>query len=237
MNLTLDVEQIKRLLPHRAPFLFVERLYEIRPGESAVGYKAVSYNEPYFQGHFPEFAVMPGVLIVEAMAQTAGALVVHSLGLGSDNRRGLFHDNRQGTLSPAGTPGDFCAFRSRRFASAARCGNLQARPLSMANLCAEAEFGAMIRDNERPDGDDGSSHSASLKRVRSSADGVEIGPFCVVGGRRGSARRRASSLPCRDSRARRRSANAPSCIRMRCSAARRRFATRSAPDMRLRIGS
>src|SRR5579871_1112275 len=82
----LDVEQIKLLLPHRAPFLFVERLAEIVANESATGYKAVAYNEPYFQGHFPEFAVMPGVLIVEAMAQTAGALVVHTLKLSSANR-------------------------------------------------------------------------------------------------------------------------------------------------------
>jgi 3-hydroxyacyl-[acyl-carrier-protein] dehydratase len=68
----LDVEQIKKLLPHRAPFLFVERLTDIVPFESATGWKAVSVNEPHFQGHFPDYAVMPGVLIVEALAQTAG---------------------------------------------------------------------------------------------------------------------------------------------------------------------
>ena len=79
--LTLDVEEIKRLLPHRSPFLFVEKLTDIVTNESATGHKAVGYNEPHFQGHFPDHAVMPGVLIVEAMAQTAGALVVHSLGL------------------------------------------------------------------------------------------------------------------------------------------------------------
>jgi 3-hydroxyacyl-[acyl-carrier-protein] dehydratase len=75
----LDVEQIKKLLPHRAPFLFVERLTDIVPFESATGWKAVSINEPYFQGHFPDYAVLPGVLIVEALAQTAGALVMHSM--------------------------------------------------------------------------------------------------------------------------------------------------------------
>src|SRR5580698_5205430 len=78
---TLDVEQIKKLLPHRPPMLFVERLTDIVAMESATGWKAVSINEPYFQGHFPDYAVFPGVLIVEAMAQTAGALVMHSLGL------------------------------------------------------------------------------------------------------------------------------------------------------------
>src|ERR1700761_7900090 len=79
-KLTLNVEQIKQLLPHRAPFLFIERLTDIVPNESATAYKAVSYNEPHFQGHFPQMAVMPGVLIVEALAQAAGALVMHSLG-------------------------------------------------------------------------------------------------------------------------------------------------------------
>ncbi|MGZ5931838.1 MAG: 3-hydroxyacyl-ACP dehydratase FabZ, partial [Rhizomicrobium sp.] len=80
-GLVLDVEQIKKLLPHRAPFLFVERLSDIVPFESAVGHKAVSFNEPHFAGHFPGYAVMPGVLIVEAMAQTAGAVIVHSMAL------------------------------------------------------------------------------------------------------------------------------------------------------------
>ena len=79
MTETLDVEQIKKLLPHRAPMLFVEKLADIVPYESATGFKAVSINEPFFMGHFPDKAVMPGVLIVEAMAQSAGALVVHSL--------------------------------------------------------------------------------------------------------------------------------------------------------------
>src|SRR3569623_1872588 len=79
MTEILDVEQIKKLLPHRAPMLLVEKLTDIVPPESATGYKAVSVNEPWFMGHFPERAVMPGVLIVEAMAQTAGALVLHSL--------------------------------------------------------------------------------------------------------------------------------------------------------------
>src|SRR3954470_12669758 len=76
----LDVGAIKMLLPHRAPFLFVEKITDIVAHESATGWKAVSYNEPYFQGHFPDFPVMPGVLLIEAMAQTSGALVQHSLG-------------------------------------------------------------------------------------------------------------------------------------------------------------
>src|SRR5271166_2071497 len=85
-ELVLGVAELNKLLPHRAPFLFVERLTNIVPFESAVGYKPVSVNEPHFAGHFPDYAVMPGVLIVEAMAQTAGALIVHSLGFVRDKR-------------------------------------------------------------------------------------------------------------------------------------------------------
>ena len=86
---TLDVEHIKRLIPHRYPFLFVDRLTEIVPGESAVGIKNVTVNEPFFQGHFPAEPIMPGVLIVEALAQTAGALVSYSLG-GEDRERKVY---------------------------------------------------------------------------------------------------------------------------------------------------
>ena len=73
---TLDVEQIKQLLPHRPPMLLVEKLADIVPRESATGYKAVSINEPWFMGHFPDRAVMPGVLIVEALAQTGAVAVL-----------------------------------------------------------------------------------------------------------------------------------------------------------------
>src|SRR3954468_24356253 len=85
----LDVEQVKRLLPHRPPFLLIDRLTVVTSGESAIGWKAVTITEPHFAGHFPQYSVMPGVLIVEAMAQTAGALVVHSLGL-TDQKRMVY---------------------------------------------------------------------------------------------------------------------------------------------------
>jgi 3-hydroxyacyl-[acyl-carrier-protein] dehydratase len=79
-DVTLDVEAIKRLIPHRYPFLMVDRLTHIVSGERATGVKNVSANESFFQGHFPNEPIMPGVLIVEALAQTAGALVAYSLG-------------------------------------------------------------------------------------------------------------------------------------------------------------
>jgi len=77
---TLDIEQIIEAIPHRYPFLMIDRVLNVIPDESALGLKNVSINENYFQGHFPRRPVMPGVLIIEAMAQTAAVLVVKTLG-------------------------------------------------------------------------------------------------------------------------------------------------------------
>jgi 3-hydroxyacyl-[acyl-carrier-protein] dehydratase len=154
----LGVDQIKLLLPHRAPFLFLEKLTEIVPGESAVGHKAVSYNEPHFQGHFPDFPVMPGVLIVEAMAQTAGALVMHTLGLGASNRLVYFMSIDKARFRSPVRPGDALrmpvkALQKRgpvwRFAGEAYVGD---------KLCAEAEYSAMIAARNKTDNDN-TSHS------------------------------------------------------------------------------
>lgn len=76
-----DLSEIMRMLPHRYPFLLVDAVRDIKVNESAVGIKMVTINEPHFQGHFPDKPVMPGVLIVEAMAQTAGVLVGKTLNL------------------------------------------------------------------------------------------------------------------------------------------------------------
>ncbi len=74
----LGIKQIEEIIPHRHPFLLIDRVEELEPGERAVGYKAVSFDEPYFRGHFPKEPVMPGVLIVEALAQV-GAVAILSL--------------------------------------------------------------------------------------------------------------------------------------------------------------
>jgi 3-hydroxyacyl-[acyl-carrier-protein] dehydratase len=72
----LEIEEIKSILPHRYPFLLVDRVLELEPGRRAVGVKNVTANEPFFQGHFPQRAIMPGVLIIEAMAQIGGIMVL-----------------------------------------------------------------------------------------------------------------------------------------------------------------
>ena len=74
---TADVLAVMALLPHRFPMLLVDRVIDMIPGQSATGIKAVTINEPFFAGHFPAKPIMPGVLIVEALAQTAGVLAIH----------------------------------------------------------------------------------------------------------------------------------------------------------------
>lgn len=74
---SLDIQDLLKLLPHRYPFLLVDRIIRIDSDNSAIGIKNVTMNEPHFTGHFPEHPVMPGVLIIEAMAQTAGAICIH----------------------------------------------------------------------------------------------------------------------------------------------------------------
>ncbi len=152
---TLEVEQIKKLLPHRAPFLFVERLSDIVPNESAVGHKAVSFNEPHFQGHFPDFAVMPGVLIVEAMAQTAGALVVYSLDRESPSRRVYFMTIDKARFRKPVRPGDMLRFPVKALRHRGPVWRFEGKAYVGDELCAEAEFSAMIFDGEDDNPSDG----------------------------------------------------------------------------------
>jgi 3-hydroxyacyl-[acyl-carrier-protein] dehydratase len=139
----LDVEQIKKLLPHRAPMLFVERIADIVPGESATGYKAVSFNEPYFIGHFPERAVMPGVLIVEAMAQTAGALVVHSQGEAAASVVYFMTIDNARFRKPV-VPGHLLRMPVKKLRQRGPVWKFEGKAFVGDDLCAEAEFSAMI---------------------------------------------------------------------------------------------
>jgi 3-hydroxyacyl-[acyl-carrier-protein] dehydratase len=80
----MDINEILNLLPHRYPFLLIDRVTEFEEGKSLVGYKNVSFNEPFFQGHFPQKPVMPGVLILEALAQATGLLAFRTVNRGAE---------------------------------------------------------------------------------------------------------------------------------------------------------
>ena len=142
-DIVLDVEQIKKLLPHRAPMLLVEKLADIVPNESATGYKAVSINEPWFQGHFPERAVMPGVLIVEAMAQTAGALVMHSQNASASSVV-YFTTIEMARFRKPVEPGMLLRMAVKLVRRRDPVWKFEGQAFVGDTLCAEAEFSAMI---------------------------------------------------------------------------------------------
>jgi 3-hydroxyacyl-[acyl-carrier-protein] dehydratase len=143
----IGVEQIKRLLPHRPPFLFVERLTDIVPFESCTGHKTVSINEPHFVGHFPEYAVMPGVLIVEAMAQTAGALIVYSLAVEKTPLVFFMGIDKARFRRPV-VPGDMLRLTVKALQHRGPVWKFEGKAYVGDALCAETEFSAMIRSND-----------------------------------------------------------------------------------------
>lgn len=102
----LDIDAIQRMIPHRYPFLMIDRVVEIEAETSAVGVKNVTINEPYFAGHFPNRPIMPGVLIIEAMAQTAAALVVASIGPAAEGKLVYFMTIDQARFRRPVVPGD-----------------------------------------------------------------------------------------------------------------------------------
>jgi 3-hydroxyacyl-[acyl-carrier-protein] dehydratase len=139
-----DILAIKRMIPHRFPMLMIDRVVNIAPGRSALGIKNVTVNEPHFEGHFPQRPVMPGVLIVEAMAQTAAVLVGRTLELVDSDALVYFMSIEEAKFRQPVTPGDQLGLfitidRGRgkvwKFAGEARVGE---------TLAAEAIFTAMI---------------------------------------------------------------------------------------------
>ena len=117
----IDILRVMQLLPHRYPFLMVDRIIDVVPGTSATGIKNVTVNEPHFQGHFPQKPVMPGVLIIEAMAQTAGALVVETLGEGAMGKLVYFMVIELGALPQAGGAGRRAAYPCPHKTPARQC--------------------------------------------------------------------------------------------------------------------
>ena len=139
-----DIAKIKRMIPHRYPFLLIDRVVNIEVNRYALGLKQVTVNEPHFEGHFPQLPIMPGVLIIEAMAQTSAVLVVETMDLIDKDLLVYFMSIDSAKFRKAVTPGDTLELhvtvaRGRgkiwKFTGEARVGD---------SLCAEAEFAAMI---------------------------------------------------------------------------------------------
>ncbi len=143
---TIDIEGIKQLIPHRYPMLMIDRLTDVVIHESATGIKNVTINEPFFQGHFPNKPVMPGVLIVEAMAQTAAALVMYSLGAGAHGKIVYFMSVADARFRKPVVPGDCLSIQIKKIHQRANVWKFEAKALVDGDAHAEALYTAMIAD-------------------------------------------------------------------------------------------
>jgi 3-hydroxyacyl-[acyl-carrier-protein] dehydratase len=147
----LDVQDICQLIPHRYPFLMVDRVLFVEPPHRARGVKNVSINEAHFQGHFPQKPVMPGVFIIEGMAQTAGVLV--GVALGEDMRGKLvyFMNIESAKFRKPVVPGDQVLYDVRALMRRQRVWKIEAEATVGGVRVCEAVFAAMIVDGDTPD--------------------------------------------------------------------------------------
>lgn len=141
---TIEIQGIMQLLPHRYPFLLIDRVVDIRGDEFGVGIKNVTINEPQFQGHFPERPVFPGVLLVEAMAQTAGVIGLHAQRLSEKLRSVYFVTIEKAKFRKPVGPGDRVEFHMTKIAQRRSIYWYSGRALVDGVLVCEAEISAML---------------------------------------------------------------------------------------------
>ncbi|WP_426163207.1 3-hydroxyacyl-ACP dehydratase FabZ [Sandarakinorhabdus sp. DWP1-3-1] len=141
-----DILAVMALLPHRFPMLLVDRVVDIVPGRSATGIKAVTINEPFFAGHFPGRPIMPGVLIVEALAQTAGVLALTTLGDAGKGKLVYFMAIENAKFRSPVEPGCIMALKVEFAQNRGRISKFTGRAEVGGKLVAEASFTAMIAD-------------------------------------------------------------------------------------------
>jgi 3-hydroxyacyl-[acyl-carrier-protein] dehydratase len=142
----LDITRVLAALPHRYPMLLVDRVEELIPDESIAAIKAVTFNEGFFQGHFPGRPIMPGVLIVEALAQAAGVLAVESLGLSGSGKLVYFMAIEDAKFRKPVEPGVLLRLEVSFVQKRARVCKFAGRALVEGQVAAEANFTAMIAD-------------------------------------------------------------------------------------------
>ena len=143
-GLTINLNDIKRMIPHRYPFLMIDKVIDLTEGVSATGIKNVTCNEPHFPGHFPEQPIMPGVLIVEAMAQTAAVLVAKSLGLVDHNFLVYFLSIDRAKFRKPVEPGDVLNLVVNVVRNRGKTWKFSGRAMVDKNLVTESDFTAMM---------------------------------------------------------------------------------------------
>ena len=143
---TADINKVLKLLPHRYPFLLVDRIYDMDGDDSCVGLKNVTINEPFFQGHFPQFPVMPGVLIIEGLAQTAGALCVSNVGQDYKAELVYFMGIDNAKFRKPVLPGDTIEYHMRSLGRRKTMWWFHGDAKVDGQVVAEADVGAMLVD-------------------------------------------------------------------------------------------
>ncbi len=142
----VDIAGIMERIPHRYPFLLIDRVEKIVAGESAVGIKNVTINEPFFQGHFPEHPIMPGVLIVEAMAQTAAIVVIEGIGHTASDKLVYFMSIDEARFRKPVLPGHRLELRVTKQHGRGKVWRFKGEAFAGETLMAESVFTAMIMD-------------------------------------------------------------------------------------------
>ena len=145
---TADILRIVEMIPHSYPMLMIDRVVDMVRDRSATGIKNVSINEPQFRGHFPNHPVMPGVMIVESMAQTAAVLVVHTLGPEAEGKLVYFMSIDGARFRRPVVPGDTMNVHVTKVRNRGPVWKFRAVAKVEGNVVAEAEFAAMIREDD-----------------------------------------------------------------------------------------
>ncbi|MBN8532427.1 MAG: 3-hydroxyacyl-ACP dehydratase FabZ [Alphaproteobacteria bacterium] len=142
----IPVERIMEMIPHRPPFLMIDRVIEVVPDVSAVGLKNVTINEPFFAGHFPGHPIFPGVLMIEAMAQTSAVLVVQTLGEEAEGKLVYFMGIDEARFRKPVVPGDALYFHVYKERNRGAVWKFRAEAKVNGTRVADATFSAMIVD-------------------------------------------------------------------------------------------
>ena len=140
----IDIGRVMEMIPHRYPMLMIDKVVDVVANASATGIKNVTINEPFFQGHFPARPVMPGVLIIEAMAQTAAVLVVHSLGPSAEGKLVYFMSVDDARFRKPVVPGDTVHIHVKKERQRGPVWKFSAQAVVKDTLVAEATYAAMI---------------------------------------------------------------------------------------------